>query len=391
MKCGECGKSINEETSRKFFGLCKECYKELVVIFNEIIIRRVRWLCENRQPIIRRLENGEPYYAFYLPTMVKMSEVDSGKPNVRKFDIRVDLGQAKLNKIDNLVGMGGFYYNPEYYWGESTQSIVEAWNWFVKEMQVDEDFWEALEGELVWETLLTGYEEGLTCDVITLVVDLHALNSLNVDVSAKISEIKKQIRDHMDVYEKLSKKKEFSFIVRAVGDAFFRVRSLRLYLNHLSSESRLARLAKLYGFDVKLEFHPDMTINGKNVEVKKVRKKYMLPKKREAFITFVSTESTAIENLSNPISEGLRQNADIIAIEVDHLNKRSIKGFKSKWLSRDTLKMVLTSAITYNKKGIVMLFSSTSEGDFGRIILVKERKKVRKEKRRTMFKDQLKT
>jgi hypothetical protein len=231
MKCYKCRKPINEETSRKFFGFCKDCYKELGKILNEKIIRNIQKLCQISQPIICRLENGEPYYAFYLPTMIKISEVNSGKPNVKKFDIELDLGQPKLKTIGNLVGMGGFYYNPEYYWGENVQSMIEAWNWFVKKVQVDEeDFWTALEGELVWEFLLTRFHQELTVCLLSLVVDLHALDSLGVDVNPKISEIKKQIRDHMDVYEKLSKKKEFSFSVKAVGDAFFRVKSLRLYL-----------------------------------------------------------------------------------------------------------------------------------------------------------------
>lgn len=126
---------------------------------------------------------------------------------------------------------------------------------------------------------------------------------------------------------------------------------------------------------MKLRFRPDMIINGKKVEVKRIQEKYILPEKRETFVTFVSPESTAIEKLSNPINEGWRQNANIIAIEVNHLDKRDIKGFKTKWLGRDTLKRVLASAVTYDRKGIVMLFSRTSEGYSGRIILCKKKQK----------------
>jgi len=89
-------------------------------------------------------------------------------------------------------------------------------------------------------------------------------------------------------------------------------------------------------------------------------KREEIPEKRETLVTFVSPESTIIENLANPIIEGLRQNADVIAIEVNHLDKRNIKGFKAKWFGRDTLKRVLARAVTYDKKGIVMLFSGTS-------------------------------
>jgi len=341
----------------------------------ERVIRRIQRLCENPQPVILRLKNGEPYYACYLPVMVKIHEIDSGKLSVRKFNIEVDFSQIGLNVKDNLVGMGGFYYNPKYFGGDNAQKVIAAWDWFLKKMQVDEeDFLVALEGELVWETLLTGFEEGLTYYVLSLVVDLYALDSLGLNVTTKISEVGKQIRNHMRVYEKLSRKKEFSLSVKAVGDAYYRIKNLRLYLANLSSESRLARLAKLYGFDVKLGIHPDLTINGKSVEVKRVRGKYIIPKEREALITIISSESASITSLSNPIREGLRQGADIVAIEVGDLKKKDVKGFKTTWLGKDTLERVLRSAAGYNRKGIILLFSSTLEGIFGRIILAKTKK-----------------
>jgi len=61
-------------------------------------------------------------------------------------------------------------------------------------------------------------------------------------------------------------------------------------------------------------------------------KREEIPEKRETLVTFVSPESTVIENLANPIIERLRQNADVIAIEVNHLDKRNIKGSRQNGL-----------------------------------------------------------
>jgi len=137
----------------------------------------------------------------------------------------------------------------------------------------------------------------------------------------------------------------------------FKIEDLRLYLSNVSSECRLARIAKLYGFNVKLGVHPDLIINGKKIEVKRV----------SSFDRYAS--------LSNPIEDGLNQHPDIISIEVNSLEKRNIKGFKTKWLGRGNLRSTLETALAFKKNGnSVLLFSGTTEGLEGGIILLKSTK-----------------
>jgi hypothetical protein len=169
---------------------------------------------------------------------------------------------------------------------------------------------------------------------------------------------------------------DFSTNYKVSRNAFRRITDLRKKLTHLSSESRLARAAKEYGFNVHMGFSPDLIVNDKKIDVKKRDEKYLRPEKIDA-LTFITSESTVIEDLSNPINEGFRQKVDIVAIEVDHLNKREIKGFNAKWLGPPTeLKKALTNVINYVRKGIVLLFKCRSEGYFGRILYCRKNQEL---------------
>lgn len=372
--CLECGKSIDEGHSAKL-GLCQDCFKELVRVFNEKKMQNIMRLCENRQPVVEILENGKPYFAFYLPLMMKCVEVKSEKPNTKKYSVSVDLGEKGPKIKGDLVGLAGFYYSAEYYWGETPENVIKAWNWFNQMTQANEDYWVAVEYDTVrdfldnnWKPSNNEFRDSLTPYVLSLILDLYALDRMKVDVGRKISEIRKQMKGQIENYEKLSEKIEFSTDFKLSRNALLRVTNLRKYLAHLSSESRLARLAKSYGFDVTLDISPDLTINGKKIDVKKPDERYIIPEKRE-FLTFVSDASTVIENLSNHISEGFGQKVDIVAIEVHHLDKRPIKGFHSKWLGPSTiLKNALLNAINHEKKGTVLLFMRNSKGYFGRVL-----------------------
>ncbi len=308
-------------------------------------ILRILSFSRQKQPLVIR-KDGEILFEFNIGELIHLGK---GKLNI-------DLNEVGLKTKDNLVGMGGFYYNPKIFWGGETKKVIHSWNWLVGELGLDErTFQNAIESEAVIELLFTGYEEGLLFYFFSLIVDLFELNSLNIDVSAKISEIRKQVRSHIRKYEKLKD--------RDIEQAFFRIANLRLYLANISSECRLARLAKLYGFDVKLAIHPDLTINNKKIEVKRVRSKYLIPKPAHAI---------PLTNLSNPIKRGVKQNADIIAIQVNNLKKREIKNLKAAWFARDGLKNVLKTALTYKgKANPIVLFQGTDKGYFGRIILLK--------------------
>lgn len=290
-----------------------------------------------KQPSILRDKNGKEIGEFNIGELFSIKE---GK-------IHVDFGQIGLKTKGNFVGMGYILYSPEIFGGSNVQNVLDSWDWLIRKIQVNEETLQiALEACSLSLLLLTGVDMGTNIYIFSLIVDLYELDSLGVDTSAKIAEIGKQIRSYMRIFEKLKD-------IR-IWKALFRTEDLRLHLSNVSSECRLARIAKRYGFDVKLGVHPDLTINGKKVEVKRI----------SSFDRFAS--------LSNPIEEGLNQNPDIIAIEVNSLEKRNIKGFKTKWFGRGNLRSTLETALAFKRNGnCILLFSGTTEGLEGRIILLK--------------------
>jgi hypothetical protein len=70
---------------------------------------------------------------------------------------------------------------------------------------------------------------------------------------------------------------------------------------------------------------------------------------------------------------GLKQNADIVAVEDNVIEKRTIKNFKTKWLGRSELESVLENAITFarKKRKVRPASCGANQGYFGRIILLK--------------------
>ena len=173
---------------------------------------------------------------------------------------------------------------------------------------------------------------------------------MGIDTKAKIVEFGRLIRKHVRKFERLED-------IR-IWKGLFKIQALRKHLSNFSSECFLARMAKTYGFDVKLGKYPDLLISGKRVEVKRLDsvKKYA--------------------SLSNPINEGRRQKADIIAIEVfSSLERRKITDFNVKWLECGTLKKTLETAIKLVKNcNCVLLFTRKFEG---RIALLQLKKKTK--------------
>ena len=383
MNCFDCRKSITEEEFEKFIGFCEKCFEKWNRLYTAKKFRTIQKLCEINEPVEQKQENGQTYFAFYLPTMIKLVELKSEKPDIKKFNFHVNIDQpAGLKRIDNLVGMAGFYYDAQKYWATTPEKMFEALNWFNIKMQINEDFWMAIEGETIWDfldnnwKLVNEYRESLFVNILSLICDLYFLDSLKVDVSAKLSEIKRKIRGNIKAYGKLSSKIEFSTKLKVARRAFLRVRNLRSELAHIASETRLARFAKHYGFDVKLTVRPDLIINGKKIDVKKPVNRYNISKTSD-FLTFVSEDSTVIEKLSNHITKGFEQKVDIVAIEVNHLDKREIKGYYSKWLGHSVvLEKALLHAVNYEKKGIVLLFKCRSDGYLGRVLRCKRKRSL---------------
>ena len=326
--------------------------------------------------IEKRLENGKVFIACYLPEMIVFDD--------RSNDFHIDFGDIGLKRKENLIGMAGFYYDSEYYWATTPENILNSWNWFNAKIESNDDYWMAIEGEIVWDFLqhnwnpyATEFRENLTVNLLSLIIDLHALELLGVNVSEKLSEIKNEkIKGNMDAFLELSQKKEFHTSYKTAKTTLSRVRKVRRELANLSSETRLALFAKREGFKVTIQKSPDLLIDNKRVEVKKPKVRFDYPKKdykTHNFMKIIHEDDSIVEDLSNHIRNGLKQKADIVAIEVNHLVKRPIKGFKTKWLGQsNNLAKALQDAISYKKKGIVLLFKCRRTGYHGRVLRCKK-------------------
>lgn len=75
---------------------------------------------------------------------------DNNNDSIVKFDVgklfRIEDGNIHVNfgcfglKTDgNLVGLGHVLYSPKFFGANDVNSVVNAWNWFIKEVHVDED------------------------------------------------------------------------------------------------------------------------------------------------------------------------------------------------------------------------------------------------------------
>lgn len=280
----------------------------------------------------------------------KIAEFNIGELfSIKEGRIQVDFGQMGLKIKENFVGLGHILYAPWLFGARNVQNAADSWNWLVKETRVSEETLQmALETCSLCSLLVRGIDEGENVHVFSTMVNLYELNLAGVDTRPKIEEFGHQIRSYMRIFEKWIDKRPWRAIAKT--------EELRRHLSDISSECFLARVAKSCGFDVKLGKHPDLTINNKKIEVKRLR----------------SYDKYA--NLSNPIYRGLNQkpNPDIVAIQVNSFEKRSIKGYKSKWLARDSLGNALKTALAFGKDGnCVLLFSGTKQGSIGRIILLK--------------------
>lgn len=306
----------------------------------EAFVLRVCSLSKRKEPVVVRLGKER----IFELEVGKLLTIDNGK-------LTVELGQSALKTKGNLIGMAGFYYNPKVFWGETVEKVALSWAWLMERLTLDE---KRLEEEAILEFLSTGIEDGTLVALFSLAVDLYDLDSSIVDVSSKISELKSQVRAHLRRFEKLKLEDK----VRS----YVKIGYLRRYMADLSSECRLARLANEYGYDVKLGKHPDLTIDGKAIEVKRVRMRPLI----------YTSNKVKLASLTNPIKSGIRQRADMIAIQVNNLRKRKIRDFRTVWTASDTLRNALKTALAFRDEGrCVLLFCGTNKRYFGRLILLK--------------------
>lgn len=375
MNCNVCKKSVSPEIYDALEGMCEECYQLLLPVINERKIENIKNLAKE-QPYEKRQENGKVSYACYLPEMIVFDD--------KSHNFHIDFDEVGLKRIGNLIGMAGFYYDSEYYWATTPESILNAWNWFNIKTESNDDYWMVIEGETVWDFLqhncspyATVFRESLIVNILSLITDLHTLESLGVDVTSKLLEIKNEkIKGNMDAYQRLSNKAEFHTSAKAVKIAFSRIRKVRQELANLSSETRLALFAKHAGFQVTISKSPDLLIDNKRIEVKKPKVKFVRPKKdytKHDVMIIINEDDSELEDLSSHIRRGFDQKADIVAIEVNHLDRRTITGFNAKWLGQSVnLEKALRDAIAYQKKGIVLLFKCRREGYRGRVLRCKK-------------------
>jgi hypothetical protein len=375
MECRTCKKVIPSETYEALDGFCEVCYELVLPTINEMTMKNIKNFSSS-QAIEQRFDNGKIQYACYLPEMI-VYDNKNGKYNI-------DFGDTGLKRIGNLIGLGGFYYDADYYFASTPEKIIEAWNWFNARTETTDDYWLAIEAETVWNFLkynwspfTTEFREMYLADILSLINDLHTLQSLKVDVTPKLLEIKNEkIKGNIEAYQRLTENENFHINSRATKTAFLRIRKIRQELANLSAESRLALFAKDKGFKVIISKSPDLLIDDKKVEVKKPKVLFDKPRKQANRINgvlFIHEDKSKIENLSQHIKNGFKQKADIVAIEVNHLEKRPISGYNPKWLGGIVaLERALQNAINYDKKGIVLLFKCRGEGYQGRVLRCKE-------------------
>lgn len=323
--------------------------KDFKLNFFEKSDRQEYFEAQIHQNILKALNQKQPSF-LADDNGRKIAEFNIGELfSIKEGRIQVDFGQIGLEIKGNFVGLGHILYAPWLFGARNVQNAVDSWNWLVKETRVSEETLQmALEICSLSSLLVRGIDEGENVHIFPTMVNLYELNLAGVDTRPKIDEFGHQTRSYMRIFEKWIDKRPWRAIARTEG--------LRRYFSNVSSECFLAGVAKHYGFDVKLGKHPDLIINNKKIEVKRLG----------------SYDKHA--DLLNPIDRGLNQkpNPDVVAIQVNSLEKRSIKGYRAKWLARDSLNNALKTAFAFGKNGTcVLLFSGTKQGLKGRIVLLK--------------------
>ncbi len=376
FKCGLCGRLISRFEYEKF-NLCKNCLNDIPKFReakNKARIRVIKNLLSPHNSIIKNDEDGKALFICNLPIM---SVIDNQSDE--NFSFRIVVKGDLFQREGNLVGLSGFLFDTNFYWATTPENMIKAWDWFNQAVGWNNDYWYNICLDIIrdffdnnWNVVENEIKDSSIVDILSLIWYLYNLYLLGVDTSSKISEIKMQSKGRARKFEKLVAKTEFKYDYRFSRKAMKEISDIRETLAHLAYEIKLALLAKCYGFNVELSAHPDVIINGKLVEVKKPVERYIPPQGHG--LTFIYRESAIIESLSNSVDEGFRQNADVVAISVNHLDDRPIKGYKTNWQKEEKLRNALTHALCYATKDVILLFKQTNDGYFGRIVRCKKKR-----------------
>jgi hypothetical protein len=364
---------ISSETFSALDGFCEGCYIKVLPTLNEMTLKNIRNFAGSKA--IEYIKNGKIIFACYLS---EMTTYDDHSNNYTVF-----FGEMGLKRKDNLLGLAGFFYDAKSYFSATPEKVIEAWKWFNELTESTDEYWQAVEAETVWNFFKYSWRpfnqelrEIYIANILSLVNDLHTLWNLGVDIAPKLLEIKREkMEGNMKAFQRLANNEAFHVDSRVTKEAFLRIRKLRQELANLSSEARLAVFAAGTGFEVKMLKSPDLLINNKRIEVKCPKVLFDNPRQQAEMINgvlCVREEKSKIEDLGNSIRNGFNQKADIVAIEVNHLEKRPIS-VSTKWLGAIApLNRALNDALCYQKHGIVLLFKSTGdEGWRGRVMRCK--------------------
>ena len=143
MECNACKRRIPSETFEALNGFCEVCYESLLPTINEMTIKNIKKLSEAQPWELK--DNGKIYCACYLPEMIVFDN--------KTGNFSIDFGDLGLKRIGNLIGLGGFYYDADYYFATTPEKVIDAWNWFNERTESNDEYWMALEAETVWDFL----------------------------------------------------------------------------------------------------------------------------------------------------------------------------------------------------------------------------------------------
>lgn len=376
MRCKKCDNLIGKKEYDKYFGLCKKCVNndpEFLLAKYQTKLKIFREVFSSHEPFVVYNDDGTPRFICNLPKMVTITD-----PSEEKFALKIILQNAGLEREGNTVGFAGFLFDTKFHWATTPENMIQAWNWFNKALNVDVNFWRNIEIDTIrdtldnsWNTYENEMNDTFIVDILYLIWALYTLDKLGIDTKEKFSEIRMHFKGRIRTFEKLRKEPQFSHNFRFSREACKRITDVREAFAHLASEAKLAALAKGYGFDVELSNNPDIKINGRWVQVKKPREFYITPKNLHGIAT-ITNEATEIEKLAGLIEDGFRQKANVVAVEVNHLDIRIIDGYKADWDKEMKLANALALALGYTTKNIVLVFKETEKGWLGRIVKCKK-------------------
>ena len=289
--------------------------------FEDAFFKNLWKALNQKKPTILRDSSGREIARFNIGELIKET----------KGTFAVRFGSIGLTVNRKFIGLGHIQYSPQLLGARNTQEILNSWNYIIKRFKVNaSDLQFALEASSIVRLLLTGVEIGQDVNILSVFVDLTKLESLGINIEPKIKEFGRAIKGHLRSFTLLEEEN----MLKALGVAL----ELRSYLNNVSSESALARIANFNGFEVAFGINPDLKINKKGIEVKNANS----------------------PDFRTCLRKALGQPHDIIAIEVNSLEQLEIQDYQNTWSEETNIKTAISNAIeSKDYDEVVLLFMPT--------------------------------